>query len=197
MTGPSAGRAQSGLDRLLLFVVVVVALVFVAPHVLGLAGIDVRSDVGAPPAESNHDLTILAARGEAIADDRDSIGAVRLVVVANHDRTPVDLRDGTAIWVDDESHHIAPRSARSDGVDGTYTGEVIGRGTPVLERPTDRGVLQFDLGTDDLDDADEFGRRLDAGETATVTLVTPHGETLTRRLTVPDPIPSDAEEVWL
>lgn len=197
MSGRPTDRSQSGLDRLLLFVVAVVALVFLAPYALGLLGVDVRGGGGGSPTPSDHDLTILAARGEAIADDRSSVGAVRLVVVPNHGRTPVDLGDGTAIWVDDRSHHLGPAGTSPDAVDGAYRVAAADGSTPVLETTTERGVVVFDLGTDDVDGVGEFGDRLRAGETASVTLVTPDGETLTRELAVPDPIPAGAEEVWL
>lgn len=199
MTGPF-DRSQSGLDRLLLFVVVVVGLVIVVPYAFGMVGVDVRGPTGAAPAPSDHDLTILAARGGAIDGERSSVGTVRLVVAPNHDRTPVDLRDVSAIWIGSDVAHLATAGterADGSGTDGTYTASAMEGGGPILEEPTDRGVLRFDVGTDDVGGADEVGRRLAAGDTATVTLVTAHGEHLTRELSVPAEIPRGQDEVWL
>lgn len=190
-------RGQSGLDRLLLFVFVVLALVFLAPIALELAGVDVRSGAGAQSAPSDHDLTVLAARGEAVASDGSSVGVVRLLVVPNHDRAPVDLGESTAIWVDGGERHLGPAGGSAGDLDGTYAAAARDSGAPVLQTPTDVGVLRFDIGSDDLPDVPEFGRRLEAGETASVTLVTPRGETLTRTLSVPAEIPDGRDEVWL
>jgi hypothetical protein len=199
MTGPTRDRSQSGLDRLLVFVLLAVGLVFVAPYVLGFAGIDVQS--GAPPAataDTDHDLQILAARGEAVAGDGSSIGSVRLVVSPAPGRAPVDLREGTAIWIGEETVDLVPvGTSGGESGGGQYTVAAAAGGPPVLEAGTDRGILRFDIGTDDVQDVPEFGTRLQAGDSATVVLVTPHGETVTRRLTVPPDVPPGTDEVWL
>ena len=51
--------------------------------------------------------------------------------------------------------------------------------------------------TTDVADVPEFGERLTAGETATVVLVTPTGETVARQVSVPSDLPADANEVGL
>lgn len=187
MTTTPPRRAQSGIDRLLIFVVAVLALLFVAPHVLGFAGIDIQERAGGPPEpNSESDLTILSARGDAVAIDGSSIGVVRLVVSPNPGRTPVDLSEGMAMFVGGESYYLAPAGGGGEGFDGTYAVERAGGGSPVLDEATQRGVIEFDLGSDDVDEADEFGERLAAGETATVTLVTARGEAITRELRVPE-----------
>lgn len=198
MSGPSIDRGQQGLDRLLLFVVLAIGVVFVAPHVLGVVGIDVQGG-GSPAAETatEHDLTVLAARGEAVAGDGSSVGAVRLVVSPAPGRAPVDLQDGTVIWIGGESLDLVPRGTDADGADGQYGATVVDGDGTVLESDTDRGVLRFDLGSDDVADVPEFGDRLQAGDTATVVLVTPQGETLTRELTVPADVAPGTDELWL
>lgn len=186
MPSPSWSRGQSGLDRLLLFVVAVLALLFVAPHALDLAGVDIQEGGGSGSAvpASDADLTVLAARGEAA--DGSSVGVVRLVVSPNPGRTPVDLSAGMAVWAGDRSYYLAPAGSGGDGFDGTYDVGAVGGGSPVLDEPTDRGVVRFDLGTDDVGGAEEFGSRLAAGETATVTLVTQRGDAISREIRVPD-----------
>lgn len=191
-----ADRSQSGLDRLLLFVVAVVAVVFLAPHLLGFAGIDVRGTGGSPVGPSDHDLTILAVQGEAVDGDG-SVGALRVVVAPTHDRAPVDLRDGTVVVGTDDVYRLAPANTDAGDADGTYTAAAIQGGGSVLQAPTDRGELRIDVGTDDVADAAEVGSRLEPGETATLTLVTATGERLTRQVTVPESIPTDRERVAL
>jgi len=195
MTGTSWTRGQSGLDRLLLFVVLVVALVLIAPTVLGVAGIDVRPDDTDEVATADHDLSILAARGEAVDAQSGTVGAVRLVVSPQPGREPVDLSEGTAVWIGEETFDLSPVGAGSG--DGQYGVTGVDGGGPVLESATDRGSLRFDLGSDDVADVPEFGDRLMAGETATVVLVTPTGETVARQVSVPSDPPAEASEVGL
>lgn len=184
MTASPAVRGQTGLDRLLVFLLAVVVLVLVVPHALQAAGIDVREgDRPETVPATDHDLAILAARGEAVGDDG-SVGAVRLVVAPNPGRAPVDLDRGSVLWIGDRTVDLAPAGADRAGVDGAYLAD--GADGPLLETATERGVLRFDLGTDDLAGVGEFGSRLAPGESVDVTLVTEDGETLTRRLTVPD-----------
>lgn len=173
-------RGQSGLDRLLLFVLAVVALLLVAPHVLGALGIDVDGRPAAPPGEADHDMVVLEARGTAV--EGGSIGAVRLVVTPAPGREPVDLGEQIAIWVADRSTYLSPNG----DLEGAYRAAVIGGEGQVLESATARGELVFDLGeTDDVAGVPEFGSRLEPGDAVAVTIVTPRGETLTRRLEVP------------
>lgn len=194
MTGHD-DRSQSGLDRLLLFVVAVVVVVFLAPHVLGLAGIDVRGTGGGSGAPSDHDLTILAVQGEAVDDG--SIGAVRLVVAPNRDRVPVDLRAVSVTVGTDEVYTLAPANGDAGAADGTFAAAAIDGGGTVLQTATDRGELRIDLGTDDVADAAEVGSRLEPGQGATITLESSRGERLTRHVTVPESIPTGEERVSL
>lgn len=184
-------RGQSGLDRLLVFVVAVVGLLVVAPFALSAAGIDVGPRPGGgSEAVGDHDLIVLEARGTAVDAGDGSIGAVRLIVTPSPGREPVDLGDGLAIWVADRSYYLGP-STDADGFDGAYRASVVDGEGQVLEEPTDRGELVFDLGGDDVAGVPEFGSRLRPGETVSVTLVTPRGETLTRELEVPESVSGD------
>lgn len=184
-TGSPTDRAQSGLDRLLLFVLAVVALLLVAPHAFGLAGIDVgpRPSVDGPPS-ADHDVVVLEARGMAL--DGDTVGAVRLVVTPAPDRAPVDLDEQLAVWVADRTSYLSPTAGDASDLDGQYRAAALDGDGAVLSAASSRGELVFDLGPDDVSDVPEFGRPLEAGETVAVTIVTPRGETLTRRLVVPD-----------
>lgn len=187
-------RSQSGLDRLLVFVVAVVVVVFLVPHLLGLVGIDVRgpADPGTP---SDHDLTVLAVQGEAIDDG--SVGQLRVVVAPAHDRAPVDLREGSVIVGTSAVYSLAPAGTDTTDADGTYTAAAIDGGGSVLESPTDRGVIRIDLGTNNVADAAEVGERLGPGQGATITLVSPRGERLTRHVVVPESVPAGTERISL
>lgn len=196
MRAPSPTRGQSGLDKLLFFLLAVVAIVFLAPHVLGLAGVDVR----APPepgtafasdADVDHDLYVLGVRGEAIDGSGTSVGAVRVYVAPVPGREPVDLTEGSAVWIHDGVYDLAPAGASVAGYDGSYLPTAPdGSGTVrILEGSTDRAVLTFDVGTDDVAGVGEFGERLEPGDTVTVTILTARGEAVTRELTIPEDLP--------
>jgi archaellin len=185
-------RAQSGLDRLLLFVIAVVVVVLLAPHVLGFAGIDVGAEqTPSQTGETDHDLIVLEARGTAI--EGSTIGAVRLIVTPSPNRDPVDLAEGSTIWVGDRSYHLTPAESVGEDFDGAYRAGVLESEGTRLEEARDRGELLFDLGeTDDVSGIPEFGTRLEPGQRVSITLVTPHGETLTRQLEVPESISGDS-----
>ncbi len=173
MTG--TGRAQTGLERLGAFLLAIFLVLLVTPTVLGFAGVDVRAP-GEADSEEPPRLTVLGIEGFAIDEDRSSIGAVR-VVVTNTGGGEIDPRALSVTWVDNGTHDLV--AARSDAsADGTF---VVRAGTEsreetVLRERTDRAVLEFDIGSDDLDGADEVGDRLDGGESATLTVVTADGE---------------------
>lgn len=189
MDAQRTDRGQSGLDRLLVFVIAVVVLLVVTPHVLGFLGVDVGStSTGAPAGDGNHDLVILEARGTAIDEGAGTVGAVRLVVTPAANRAPVDLTEGMAIWVADRSYYLEPDGGETD-LEGSFRASVIDGPGQTLETRDARGELVFDLGgSDDVADGPEFGSALQAGETVSVTLVTPAGETLTRDLRVPESV---------
>lgn len=183
--GSTTDRAQSGLDRLLLFVLAVVAVLVVAPHALGLAGIDVGPR---PTVEetttADHDVVVLEARGTAL--EGDTVGAVRLVVTPAPGREPVDLQEHLAVWTADRTRYLSAGGGEKTDLDGAYRAAAIDGEGAVLRSATARGELVFDLGDDDVAAVPEFGRELEAGQTVAVTIVTPRGETSTRRLVVPD-----------
>ncbi|MHB9286052.1 hypothetical protein ACKVMT_03315 [Halobacteriales archaeon Cl-PHB] len=202
MNRPSTTRSQSGLDRLLVFLLAVVVIVLVTPYVLGFAGIDVRApnadSTGGPAYDADHDLYVLGVRGGDVGDDRSSIGTVRVIVSPAAGREPAGLTTMSTVWVGDEAYDLAPAAAAREGADGTYLlrNPDSGDAVRVLEVSTDRAVLVFDVGTDDIPGAEQFGERLEPGDAVTLTIVTERGESLSRELTVPDPIP-DGETVGL
>jgi hypothetical protein len=166
-------RGQSGLDRLALFVLGVLLVLLVAPTVLGFAGIDIRA---ANPADSGPSgLVVLAVEGDSIKNG--SVGEVRVVttVVGDGRVAPGAL---SARWTAGEWYRLAP--AGSGGADGEFTVEI---------EEGDRAILTFDLGTDDVSGVGEFGSRLRAGETATLTLIGTDTR-VTRQVQVPEPLPA-------
>jgi hypothetical protein len=178
------GRGQSGLDRLVVFVVAVLAVLLVAPTLLGFVGIDVRER----PEGSDGDvkLTVLDAEGSA---NGTSVGAVRLEVV-NTGTASADMSEFTAIWSGSGSYDLVPVGADA-AADGEFRASLAGGEGTVLAGVEDRGVLVFDLGSDDVDGVGEFGQRLQPGETVTVTLVAGDGTTVQCGLTVPETVPAE------
>ena len=61
-----------------------------------------------------------------------------------------------------------------------------------LGEPTDRAILRFDLGSDDLAGTERFGERLEPGDVVELSVVTADGVRTSRTLVVPDPLPSGA-----
>lgn len=183
------GRGQSGLDRLALFVLAVFIVVLVTPTILQFAGVDVRGSESADAAGSPR-LTVLGAEGAAIDGDRTSVGEVR-VVVANTGGGEVDPADLSVTWIGGGSYDLAAAGADREA-DGTFTVSPVdgSRDDAVLREHGDRAVLTLDLGSDDVDGAAEFGSRLGAGETATVSLTSPDGAAATTGLFAPDPLPA-------
>jgi hypothetical protein len=88
-------RAQSGLDRLALFLLAVLLILLVTPTLLWFAGVDVRGSTGEDRNRDQPVLTVLGVEGVAVDDDRESIGAVR-VTVTNSGGGELDPRDLSA-----------------------------------------------------------------------------------------------------
>jgi archaellin len=189
-TRPTDGRGQSGLDRLVLFVLAVVVVLLVVPVGLGAVGLDVRgsdgSDTGGPAR-----LTVLGAAGDT-AGGNSTVGTVR-IVVSNTGGGRIDPSRLTATWVGNGTYRVVAADASGDA-DGSFTVEPLDpdRGGAILDDHSDRAVLTFDLGTDDVRGAAEFANRLRPGGTATVSLTTPDGSTARAELTVPAPLPTDS-----
>ena len=186
--------AQSGIDRLMLFVLAVLVVVFATPFVLGAAGIDVR----APPAggtagtASPPALVVLETSGTAVDVSDPSVGVVRMVVTTSGDQ-PLDLSDATISWSDGGgAYTLVHTSGAGQAADGQFSASLVraNRTGTTLSQWSDRGVLRFDLGSDNIGGIDEFGTRLQPGETVTVRLTTAAGQTTTTNLTVPGQISS-------
>lgn len=190
MDGTGTPRAATDIDRLLFFLAAIVVALLVVPPVLGLAGFDVRdgSLLGDddPPSETRGP-EILSAFGTGINENRTSVGVVELVVGTDN-RTSVRLQDVTVVWESSQRFELTPQEV--DAGHGSFS--VSGRS--VLDNASDRTVLRFDVGTDDVPGVDPFGDRLEPGETVTVSIATGTGTDAqdTRVLTVPDPLPAGA-----
>ncbi len=180
-------RAQSGLDRLALFLLALFLVLLVTPTVLGFAGVDVRES-GESADEEAPTLTVLGIEGVAVDGDRESVGAVR-VTVTNAGGGAIDPREMTATLVGNGTYELV-----AAGEDGTADGSFAVESTdedddPVLRGHTERAVLVVDLGTDDVADTREVGERLGAGDSATLTFVTSDGASVRLVLSPPEPLP--------
>jgi len=188
-------RAQSGLDRLALFLLGILLLLLVAPTVLGFAGFDVRDADAGEESANEPTLTVVGIEGVAIDENRTSVGAIR-VTVTNGGGGKIDPRELSATWVHNGSYDLvaadsdtADSDATADGTFAVRPGE--GSDTVVLEGHTDRAVIELDIGTDDVQGAKEVGRRLRAGERATLTLVTPDGASARLVVVPPERLPAN------
>lgn len=184
-------RAQSGLDRLVLFLVFLVVVVAITPLVFGLGGVDLRAGAGtsaasAPtPGPTDPGVIVLGATGETGGFGEDTVGVVRVVVTKNGTGPAVDAASLTANWVGPDGGYVL--SASGESGDAQFAVEVTGpsdAGT-VFEQSGDRAVLTFDLGSDDVEGVGEFGRRLESGDTVRLELTTDSGETARTTLEVP------------
>ena len=187
---PDSTRGQSGLDRLLAFVIAAVVLVAVLPTVLGVAGIDVRQgDNRAGPATPTPEpasLQVLNVSGVANPDSR-SIEAVRITITKVGSSASVDAADITATWADRGTYYLTAvqQGERSDGAFGVNVTHVSDASGFVLAETGDRATLTFDLGRDDVAGVPEFGTALAEGGSADVILATADGETTTVSVEVP------------
>jgi len=180
-----ARRASTDIDRLFYFVAAVVATLLIVPTALGYAGIDVRDgSLLATDDEPADGVQILTAFGTGIDEDRSSVGVVEVVVTSSGDR--VDLTEATVTWDGAERYELTPRETNLGQGSFSLTGNTT------LDEPTDRAILRFDLGSDDLGGVERFGERLEPGETVAFSVVTADGVRTQRTLVVPDPLPSGA-----
>lgn len=177
-------QAQTDVDRLFYFTTGVVAFLVIVPTVAGVAGLDIRDAtlLDDPNRESEQeDIQLLSAFGTEIDDDE--VGAVEIVVSARED-AEVDLSQVSVSWTESQEYQLTPPNVGAGDASFAISGDSL------LNESRDRAILRFDLGTDDLSDADRFGERLEPGQTVQVSVVTEDGSRVTRELAVPDSLPS-------
>lgn len=190
MTGDT--RAQSGLDRLIVFIMFLVVLVAITPLMFELGGVDLRAGTSqdttpAPtPEPADPGVVVLGATGETGGFGDDTVGIVRVVVTRNGTGPAVNAASVTVTWVGpDRSYALSPEG--TSGGDAQFAVNVTGpsdSGT-LLNQSGDRATLTFDLGSDDVAGIPEFGPRLESGDTVTLALTTDSGNTARTTLVVP------------
>ena len=179
-----AGRGSTDIDRLFYFIAAVVAAFLIVPTALGYAGLDVRDGSLLNTDDSEGGIQILTAFGTGIDVDQSSVGVVEVVVTSGG--SSVDLTEATVTWDGEQRYELTPQDTNIGQGSFSMTGNTT------LDEPTDRAILRFDLGSDDLGGLERFGERLDPGETVEFSIVTADGVRTERRLVVPDPLPSGA-----
>jgi hypothetical protein len=181
-------RGQADIWKLLAAIIAVTVVLALVPAALGFAGIDVRED-SSDDSDTGEDLgdgspLVVSSFGTDIDDNRSSIGVVELLV------TPaggsVDIDTVTVTWNGTDGPELTPVGI--DAGDASFAVE-LPRGERRVE-PGEQALLRFDLGTDDIEGLEQFGERLEPGETVTVTVRTDAGTETTETFTVPDPLPS-------
>jgi len=183
----TTGRGGTDIDRLFYFIAGVVAFLLLVPTAFGFAGIDIRdgsllSDTDDGEAEG---VRILTAFGTGIDEDRSSVGVVE-VVVTSGGGSAIDLTEATVTWDGAERYELTPTETN------VGQGSFSRSGNTTLDEPTDRAILRFDLGSDDLAGTERFGERLEPGDVVELSVVTADGVRTSRTLVVPDPLPSGA-----
>jgi archaellin len=185
MAGTPGSSGQTDVDRLFYFVAAIVAFLIVVPTTLGVAGLDVRDGSllgGNGPESGPEGVQILAAYGTGVDDNATSVSVVE-VVVANGGGSTIDLSEATVTWDGGQVYELTPRGVDAGHASFDVTGDVV------LAEPTDRAILRFDLGSEDIAGVDRFGERLAPGQTVTLSIMTDDGVRTNRELVVPDPLP--------
>jgi archaellin len=184
-------RGQSGLDRLLLFVVAAIVLVAALPTALSVVGIDVRSqsadtETTTPTAEPEQ-LQVLDAVGTTGPDNR-TVDAVRVTVVKVGGDSVVDTAGLSAVWTNGGNYSLVPvggDQTSADGAFGVAVSQIGNRSGDTLTETGDRATLTFDLGTDTVEDIPEFGSSLGPGDEIDLVVTTAAGGAATISMRVP------------
>lgn len=185
--------------KLLAFVVGITALLVVVPAAVGLAGVDIRDgslpweDEDATEFGTNETLLVLSAHGYEVDDEGTSVGVVELLV-APAGEEEVDLDRLRVTWTDHHTVELTPRLIT--GGDASFDAESL-HSERVLRDASDRAVVRFDLGSDDVEGLEQFGARLEPGDEVTVRFEADGEVYAERKLLVPDPLPSGpAVRLW-
>jgi archaellin len=184
-------RGQSDLNTVLAFVVVLVVVLLVAPVVLGFLGMPVRESgtlSGSAEVRQSAPASVVVLGVEGTAVSQASVGAVELVVTRDEGVGEIAFDGVTVTWTDPSgSYHIASGTDGAPGADGTFDAQPLGNiSRPRLSAFGDRVAVRFDLGSNNVQRADEFGRRLPAGAAVAVTFSTNEGAVTQVRFRVPD-----------
>jgi len=188
-------RGQSGLDKLLVFVIGAVIVVAALPAVLGVAGIDVRENPSPTntttptPTPEPASLQVLNASVEQTNKTAQTVGIVRVTVTKVGSAASVDLSEATVTWAGKSVYFLRPSGverADSDGEFGVSVQHIQNDTGLVLGDTGDRATLTFDIGDDDVAGLGQFGEPLAEGETVDLVLATANGRTTSVTVRVPE-----------
>jgi archaellin len=126
--------------------------------------------------------------GDVTSNEPAEVGIVNVTVSKSPGADDIDLDNVTVQWVDNSGTYdivSANADANSDGTFDVTEFKDADDSAPVLNSPDDRLTMTFDLGSNNYDNANEFGSSLTRGETATLSATTLSGATSEIRLSVP------------
>lgn len=183
-------RGQVGIGTLVVFVSMVLVASIAAGVLINTAGLlqGKSSAAGSQASQQVTDrLVVVGQTGTAIQDGE--VGLVNVTVMKGPGADEIDLRDVTVTWIGPSgAYHVVSNPADTNAPDGTFSAVLLhdADAEPILDESSDRGVLTFDVGSDDRSGIREFGERLEGGEVVSVRLTSRSGQTTAITLGVPE-----------
>jgi len=184
-------RGQVGIGTLIVFIAMVLVAAIAAGVLINTAGF-LQSKSEQTGEQSGQQVTNrlieVNSVGEISTQNPAEVGIVNITVSKSPGADDIDLDNVTVQWVDNSGTYdivSANADANSDGTFDVTEFKDADDSAPVLNSPDDRLTMTFDLGSNNYDNANEFGSSLTRGETATLSATTLSGATSEIRLSVP------------
>jgi len=186
-------RGQVGIGTLIVFIAMVLVAAIAAGVLINTAGF-LQSKSEQTGEQSGQQVTNrlieVNSVGEISTQNPAEVGIVNITVSKSPGADDIDLDNVTVQWVDNSGTYdivSANADANSDGTFDVTEFKDADDSAPVLNSPDDRLTMTFDLGDtqNDYANANEFGSRLERGDTATLSATTLSGATSEIRLSVP------------
>jgi flagellin FlaB len=209
------GRGQVGIGTLVVFVAMVLVAAIAAGVLINTGGLLQAKSESAGQQSGNqvsNRLQVVGASGDHFYPNPQSkheyLGSVNLTIKKGPGAGDVNVQNVTVQWVDDSgAYRLVDHDVAGANPDGYFKTVAVKDGDgshPVLNDPDDRFLVVIDLGDEDGDPSADsgldyndvpgvptFGDRLHEGDSATVTLTTKSGSSVSVRLTTPETLSGD------